>query len=92
MHMLGYPGGLWQASAQARLVSPAGSPPIAVDSKYVYWLNTANGEVRRCGLGGCANKPTTLATGQNAPGSLTVTDDALYWVNTNGTEVNMLVK
>lgn len=73
---------------------------IAVDGANVYWLNKgtvtgpggksgyswADGQVMRCALGGCGNKPTILASGWWYPGGLPVVTSALtidatrvYW-------------
>jgi hypothetical protein len=62
------------------LLSPMG---IAVGTSSVYFtLNLQpNGSVMTCGIGGCSNAPTTLASSQNGAGAIAVDGTTLYWTD-----------
>lgn len=52
---------------------------MVVDDAYVYWVAEDFGSVRRCAIGGCAEKPTELYSNLNVPLSMAVDEAWLYW-------------
>jgi len=56
---------------------------IAVDSTYVYWVNsgtsgTPDGAVVRCAKAGCGGKPTVVLPSLNTPETLALDATSLY--------------
>jgi hypothetical protein len=61
--------------------SPGG---IVTDGRYVYWTNTASGEVMKCLTDGSQSGATVIAAGQDQPTDMAIDDGALYWINRGG--------
>jgi hypothetical protein len=57
---------------------------IVAQGNQVYW-GTNDGNVMRCGAGGCNLTPIPLATSQNGPTSVTADANNVYWTNAGGT-------
>lgn len=52
---------------------------LTMDGTYLFWRDANDKAIYRCSSGGCAGGiPTTIATGQEAPGSAALTTDGLY--------------
>jgi hypothetical protein len=61
---------------------------IAVDPAYAYWTSSqdifeSKGSVMKCGIQGCNGTPTSLASMDCLPASLTVDATNVYWTNDN---------
>ena len=55
---------------------------IAADGKNVYWVASGNpGAVMKCAVGGCAQSPTTLASGARPGNVLAVDGVNVYWLD-----------
>jgi hypothetical protein len=63
---------------------------IATDGIDVYWTETGpdfaagqpvigTGLIRKCGVAGCGNAPTNVATGLTSPGAIALDDANVYW-------------
>jgi hypothetical protein len=73
------------------VTGPQGAQRIAVDTSYVYWVNSTGslepgdagpgGQIMKCETCGCA-APTVLATG-TAPGAIAVGSTNVYWADGN---------
>lgn len=63
-----------------------GSVRLALTATHVYWTESASGRVMRVPLAGGA--ASEVATGQTAPGDITVDAGGVYWVNYGDTEPN----
>lgn len=64
---------------------------LAVDAAYVYWTiwgtsaqNYNDGEIRKCAIGGCSNRPITLAKSSGEPTSIAVDSTDFYFGNHSG--------
>jgi sugar lactone lactonase YvrE len=63
---------------------------IALDAKYVYWVNNGSGTVMRAPLAG--GPATQLASQQSQPTSIAVDSTAVYWTNNgDGTVMKLLL-
>ena len=64
---------------------PLSALSIAVDPANVYW--TDGDTLWACPRAGCTGSPTVLTTNLQRAASLTVSDGAVYWANTNGNTI-----
>jgi hypothetical protein len=84
-------------SAPTVLASGLDAPiAIATDGINVYWTETGSdfaagaavsgvGLVRKCGVAGCANTPTNVATGLTSPGAIALDAANVYWTEGGST-------
>jgi len=63
---------------------------LALDDSYVYWVNSADGSVKRALKS--AAVPQTLATGQAKPTRIAVDSSSAYWTNNLGAAVMTVPK
>ena len=68
---------------------PGVAASLALDGEVLYWTtgSAGGGAVYRMPFTGSPGTPTLLATGQDGPGNVLVTDGGVYWSNTLGGQI-----
>ncbi|WP_394826047.1 hypothetical protein [Pendulispora albinea] len=76
--------GLEDCGAGATVAFDDGSSEVEVDPTGVYWLNSNDGTVRHCPLGGCPQSgPVVLASRRVRARALTLGNGFVYWIEGN---------
>jgi hypothetical protein len=68
------------ACAPRTLASGQAPVTVRVDASHAYWTSTT-GEIMRCALAGCDDKPTVVVRGQAQPVGLGVDQTHVYWTS-----------